>query len=53
MLKARLLKISTSLYLIDITIYYPPIKPLNAKLRYSKKRTYPLPFNIIYIKTYD
>jgi hypothetical protein len=52
-LKAYLPKIFRSPYLINITIYYSPIKPLSIKSRYSKRRTYSLPLNIIYIKTYN
>jgi hypothetical protein len=40
-LKARLLKISTSAYLINIIIYYPLIKLSNDKLRHRRRRTYP------------
>jgi hypothetical protein len=34
-------------------IYYPPIEPSSVKSRNGKGRTYPLPLNIIYIKTCD
>jgi hypothetical protein len=51
-LEARLPKISTSAYLIDIIIYHLPIELLNAKSSYGRI-TYPLPLDIAYIKTYD
>ena len=46
-LEARLLKIFDSLYSIDMTIYHPLIKPSNVKLKYDKKRTRPLLFDIM------
>jgi hypothetical protein len=52
-LEARLPKISTSAYLINIIIYHPLIKLSNNKLRHRRKRTHPLRVNTIYIKTYD
>jgi hypothetical protein len=52
-LEAHLPKIFGSPYLTDIIIYYPPIKPLSAKSRNNKERTYPLPLDIVYIKTCD
>jgi hypothetical protein len=52
-LKAYLPKIFGSPYSIDIMIYHPPIKPLSAKSRHGKRRTYPLPLDIVYIKTCD
>jgi hypothetical protein len=51
-LKARLPKIFGDPYLIDITIFLPPIKLLNDKLRH-RRRTHPLHVDIVYIKTYD
>jgi hypothetical protein len=52
-LEAHLPKIFGSSYSINMTIYYPPIEPSSAKSRYGKRRTYPLPLDIVYIKTYD
>jgi hypothetical protein len=52
-LEAYLPKIFSSPYLIDITIYYPPIEPSSAKLRHNKRRTYSLPLDTVYTKTCD
>jgi hypothetical protein len=52
-LEAHLPKIFGSPYLINIMIYYPLIKPLSAKSRHGKRRTYSLLLNIVYIKTCD
>jgi hypothetical protein len=52
MLKARLLKIFSDSYLINITIFLPLIKLLNDKLRH-RRRTYSLYIDIVYIKTYN
>jgi hypothetical protein len=47
-LEAHLPKIFGSSYSINMTIYYPPIEPSSAKSRYGKRRTYPLPLDIVY-----
>jgi hypothetical protein len=52
-LEEHLPKIFGSPYLIDIIIYYPPIEPSSTKSRNGKGRTYPLPLDIVYIKTCD
>jgi hypothetical protein len=51
-LKARLPKIFSDPYLINITIFLLLIKLSNDKSRH-KRRTYSLYVDIVYIKTYD